>query len=89
MKQFAYVDNGTEVRAVPTAEAAAANGSARLVWIHLDQNDAGTRPFLSAQSHLNDVVVNALTALETRPRCDAIGDGALINLRGLSLPASR
>lgn len=85
MRQFAYIDDGTAVRSVPLAEAATANGSARLVWIHLDQNEAATRPFLSGQSHLNDVVVNALTALETRPRCDAIGDGALINLRGRSL----
>jgi zinc transporter len=30
-------------------------------------------------------VIYALTAIETRPRCEAIGDGALVNLRGPAL----
>lgn len=85
MKQFAYVDEGGTVHPVPLEQAATANGAARLIWIHLDQNDPATEPFLSGQLKLNDVVIGALTALETRPRCDPIGDGALINLRGLSL----
>jgi zinc transporter len=87
MKQFAYVDDGGTVCALPLAQAASANGGARLIWIHLDQNDPATEPFLSEQLKLKDVVIGALTALETRPRCDPIGDGALINLRGLSLQA--
>jgi zinc transporter len=85
MRQFAYIDDGAAVRTVPLAEAATANGGARLIWIYLDQKDPATEPFLLEQLKLNDVVVNALTALETRPRCDPIGNGALINLRGLSL----
>jgi zinc transporter len=85
MKQFAYVDDGGAVQPLPLAQAATANGAARLIWIHLDQNDPATEAFLLERLKLNEVVVNALTALETRPRCDAIGDGALINLRGLSL----
>jgi zinc transporter len=85
MRQFAYLDDGNTAETVPLANAACANGAARLVWIHLDQNDSATRPFLSEKLQLNHVVVNALTALETRPRCEAMGDGALINLRGLSL----
>jgi zinc transporter len=36
-----------------------------------------------------DVVVNALTALETRPRCEPMGEGALVNLRGLALKDER
>lgn len=85
MKQFAYVDDGTSVHTAPLDKAASANGGARLVWIHLDQNDPATQPFLLKNLGLKPVVVNALTALETRPRCDAMGEGALINLRGLSL----
>jgi zinc transporter len=85
MKQFAYVDDGATVSTLEPREAAAANGISRLVWIHLDQNEAGTRPFLAQNLGLNDIVVNALTALETRPRTEAMGEGALINLRGLSL----
>ncbi len=89
MKTFAYVDDGAVVRTVPVEEAAAANGSARLVWIHLDQRDPMTRGVLTDTLGLMDVVVNALTALETRPRCEPMGEGALVNLRGLALKDER
>ncbi|MFD1610491.1 zinc transporter ZntB [Sphingomonas tabacisoli] len=85
MKQFAYVDDGATGRVVSPEEAAHANGAAKLVWIHLDQKDDATEAFLADKLKLNHIVVSALTALETRPRCEAMGEGALINLRGLSL----
>lgn len=85
MKPFAYVDRGGAVEPVTLDAAAAANGTARLVWVHLDARDAGTRAFLTGPLGLSDLVAGALTAAETRPRCDPIGGGALINLRGLSL----
>jgi zinc transporter len=85
MRQFAFLDDGMSVRSVPLEEAAAAERSAKLVWIHLDQKEDGTRAFLTGQAQLNDIAANALTAMETRPRCEPMGDGALINLRGLSL----
>ena len=85
MRQFAYVDDGASVHSVSLPKAASANGATRLVWIHLDQKDPATRAFLSDHLHLTDIVVNALTAVETRPRCDPMGEGALINLRGPSL----
>jgi zinc transporter len=83
VKQFAYLDDGSSVRTVGPAEAAAA-GDVHLSWIHLDFNDPATRPFLLEQLQLQEVVVNALTATETRPRCEPMEDGALVNLRGLS-----
>ncbi len=83
MMQFAYLDDGTTVRVLSLPEAAGEHG--RLRWIHLDHNDPATRPFLSEQLGLDHIVVNALTAQETRPRCEPIERGALINLRGLSL----
>lgn len=85
MRQFAFLDDGTSVHSVSLDKAATAGGETKLVWIHLDQKVDETRDFLTREARLNDVVVNALTALETRPRCDPIGEGALINLRGLSL----
>ena len=85
MRQFAYIDDGASVHSVSLPKAAAEAGSARLVWIHLDQREDGTRAFMAEELHLGDVVVGALTALETRPRCEPMGSGALINLRGLSL----
>ena len=84
MKQFAYVDNGTTVRTVSPDEAATV-GECRLVWIHLDINDPRTKPFLLDQLHLQELVATALTATETRPRCEPMEEGALINLRGLSI----
>lgn len=85
MKQFAYIDDGAAVRTVAPDEAAAPNRAARLVWIHLDFNAPETKPFLIEKLGLAEIVANALTATETRPRCEPMSDGALINLRGLSL----
>lgn len=85
MRQFAYIDDGASVHSVSLPKAAAEHHARPLVWIHLDQKEAATRTFLTDDLGLNDVVANALTAQETRPRCEPMGDGALINLRGPSL----
>lgn len=55
-----------------------------LVWIHLPQIDDETRAWLHETARLDDYVVDALTATETRPRCEAFGAGAFLNLRGRS-----
>ena len=55
-----------------------------LVWIHLSPNDEGVDDFLRGPAGLTEAVVDALTAAETRPRCDQFGDGALVNLRARS-----
>jgi zinc transporter len=68
------------IRAV-TAEEAAAYAGPGFVWIHLESNDPKERSaFLGTD--MPDVAANALIATETRPRCDRIGDGAIVNLRG-------
>lgn len=85
MRQFAYIDDGASVHSVSLPKAAAEAGRAKLVWIHLDQREGATRGFMIDELRLNDVAANAMTALETRPRCEPMGSGALINLRGLSL----
>ncbi len=54
-----------------------------LVWVQLDGREPRYREWLEASSGLSAPVIASLTAVETRPRCDQIGDGALINLRGL------
>lgn len=59
------------------------------VWCHLHGRDAEERRWLESDSGLPHAVIASLTAVETRPRCDQIGAGALINLRGLgSAPAA-
>jgi zinc transporter len=82
MGGFAYaVDNG-KVSQPDIKEAMAVPGS--LVWIHQITNNDHAKAWLGGEAELSPYIVEALTAAETRPRCDAVGDGAVINLRGLS-----
>jgi len=65
------------VRSVGADEATAYRGPG-FVWTHVDGEGA-------AATDLGDVpgiAANALVATETRPRCDRLGDGAIVNLRG-------
>ena len=84
MSSFAYVHEDKGVRAVPLNDAEAAFGKCRFVWIHLDGRDEASVAWLRQQRDIPETVANALTARETRPRLEAIGPGALVNLRGLS-----
>ena len=74
------VEDGA-VRRLPIDEASGYAGEG-LLWIHLEGRDEQDLAFLKAHSDIPDVASNALTATETRPRCDPIEDGAIINLRG-------
>ncbi|MDR6144729.1 hypothetical protein QE363_000522 [Sphingomonas sp. SORGH_AS870] len=64
MTGFAYrVDQG-QATTIPIREAIATQ--ARLVWVHLETNDAVAQRWLSDSAHVGDYVVDALTATETR-----------------------
>ncbi|MFL6846419.1 MAG: zinc transporter ZntB [Allosphingosinicella sp.] len=67
-------------RAITPAEAAAYSGPG-FVWIHLDDIDTPSLDLLDGQD-IPEVAASALVAAETRPRCDRIDDGAILNLRG-------
>jgi zinc transporter len=54
-----------------------------LMWVQIDGREARYREWLEEKTGLTGPVISALTAVETRPRCESIGDGVLINLRGL------
>ena len=69
------------VRSLPLEAAATWRGPGFL-WIHLEGRDAADLGFLKVQPDLPDVAAGALAATETRPRCDLIGEGAILNLRG-------
>ncbi len=69
------------VRRLSLDEAAAYHGPGFL-WIHLEGRDEGDLGYLKAQRDIPDVAIGALAATETRPRCDPIDHGAIINLRG-------
>jgi zinc transporter len=51
-------------------------------WVHLDGREAETQRWLDAQD-LPLTARIALTAIETRPRCQPLDEGTLINMRGL------
>lgn len=55
------------------------------VWVHLNLEGEKTRGWLTGKSGLPEIVVEALTYDEVRPRCTPLGDGLLINLRGVNL----
>lgn len=69
------------VRHIDTGEAAAYRGPG-FVWIHADSFDPADLTPLHGQDDIPDVAAHALVATETRPRCDKMDQGALINLRG-------
>jgi zinc transporter len=70
---------------VDAAEACAARESPALfVWVHLDGREEDTLDWLQEHGGMPITVIYALTAMETRPRSEAIDEGALINLRGPS-----
>jgi zinc transporter len=54
-------------------------------WVHLDRLQPGVAEWLSGPAGLDPVIVEAMLELETRPRCEPFGDGALIILRGVNL----
>ena len=68
------------VRDVPL-DAAAAYAGPGFVWIHLENGDRA-KLVKAASEDIPEVAASALVATETRPRCDRIEEGALVNLRG-------
>jgi zinc transporter len=82
MSGFAFVVEAGAARSVPLDEGPEANGD--LVWMHLNTNNDHAQAWLRDRAGLPPFVIDALTAAETRPRCDPADDGAVINLRGLS-----
>jgi zinc transporter len=68
------------VRPISAQEAASYSGPG-FVWLHLDDATADELAFLKSED-IPDIAANALVATETRPRCDRIEEGAIVNLRG-------
>lgn len=66
----------------PQAACSANPSPARFVWVHLDGREQDTLGWLKEHGGMPETVAYALVAIETRPRFDAIENGALVNLRG-------
>jgi zinc transporter len=69
-------------RAERVALDAALTCGGAFVWAHLSDTAEHAQAWLRDEARLDDYVVDALTAAETRPRCEQFGGGALLNLRG-------
>lgn len=65
-------------------EAAAAYEGPGFVWLHTDSLDEADLALIKGQRDIPDIAASALVAAETRPRCDRMDEGALVNLRGLA-----
>ena len=83
MSGFAYrVTDGKAAR-LDIKQAFAGDGG-DLRWVHLTTNGEHAQAWLTDEAGAPDYIVDALTTTESRPRCDAVGDGAFLNLRGRS-----
>jgi zinc transporter len=56
-----------------------------LLWLHLDVAESPPREWLQDTIGLEPIIVDALTADETRPRSLTLGDGLLAVLRGVNM----
>ncbi|HKR25095.1 MAG TPA: zinc transporter ZntB [Allosphingosinicella sp.] len=63
-------------------EEAVAHQGPGFLWLHLEGRDERDLDFIRNEADIPDVAAGALAATETRPRCDRMDDGAIINLRG-------
>ena len=55
------------------------------LWLHLDRTTDSSTRWLTDESGLDSIVVDALLAEETRPRAAKMGAGLLVILRGVNL----
>ncbi|MAI62060.1 MAG: zinc transporter ZntB [Micavibrio sp. TMED27] len=57
-----------------------------LAWVHLDANEPSSREWLQRElTYLDNIIIDALLAEETRPRILEFESGALMILRGVNL----
>ncbi|WP_425229128.1 zinc transporter ZntB [Sphingomonas sp.] len=82
MSGFGYAISGGKGEKLSVKAALAK--AAELTWVHLNVTTEHAQSWLREEAELDGYVVDALTATETRPRCEALPDGALVNLRGRS-----
>ncbi|WP_174280672.1 CorA family divalent cation transporter [Sphingomonas bacterium] len=81
MSGFGYrIDRDGTAARIEVDETLAAD--APLIWTHLSTTTGQAQTWLRDEAKLQPYVIEALTAAESRPRCEQFEHGALINLRG-------
>lgn len=79
-------DVWSDGRAEPVSDPAS-SGPGSYRWIHHDLGDPSLPGWCEA--HLPEAARRSLLQPKTRPRCDASGDGLILNLRGVNLNADQ
>lgn len=82
IRAFAY--HGGAVSVVQPADIpreAATRGDGGFIWVHIQSNGDAAHLLDELTLDLPPTIASALTAVETRPRCEAIDAGVLVNLR--------
>lgn len=60
-----------------------------LTWVHLDANSSKTQEWIKKEvNYLDHLIIDALTAEETRPRITEFAEGLMIILRGINLDSN-
>jgi zinc transporter len=79
---FDVVDGDPRALNDPWPDVTPADG-ASYRWMHFDLAEPQMRCW--ADTHLPPIAAEALLQSETRPRCDPLGDGLILNLRGVNM----
>lgn len=82
MSGFAYRVVGGKAKTID--HDAALHGRGGFAWIHLDGIGTREQTWLKEKAQLDEIIVETLTATESRPRCDVFDHSAFVNLRGLT-----
>ena len=56
-----------------------------LLWVHLDYSNSEAQSWLAEESDLDEVICEALTEEDSRPRCTVFREGLLLGLRGVNM----
>ena len=79
------LDGRGGARHLSAEELAAWSPDQGVLWVHLDYTRPDDRQWLETGSGLDELIVEALLAEETRPRATNVDGGLLIALRGVNL----
>ena len=80
-----FISDGAHAREISLDEFCAQTEDASFSWVHADGWQEDARAVASRCDHMPQAALSALLAQETRPRCTIMGEGALVNLRGLGV----
>ncbi len=80
-----FVSDGAGAREISLDAFCARADDAPFSWVHADGWREDARAVASRCDHMPEAALSALLAQETRPRCTLMGEGALVNLRGLGM----